>query len=360
MAMNKKVIFLMPRACMEPAGGFKVVFEYANRLVKDGVKVEIVYPMVQKDAQYDLLHAVAYRLIFIYRWLTGAYKPRWFSLHSQIKQRWVWCLDNCNIDCNAVVIATAIETAFSLQRNKHSEDIKRQVYFIQDYENWRYTDEEVNASYRLPMEKIVISNWLKNIVNREGEEAFLIPNGFDFNNFKLEREIETRNKHSVICMYHQDERKDLPTAFKAFEIVKRKHPELHVTMFGTFPKPDLPNWYSYIQRPDREQFNQLYNNAAIYVGSSKVEGWGLTVGEAMQCGCAVACTDNKGYLEMACNEKTALVSPIGAPIELAKNIIRLIEDDTLRHNIAKHGNEFIHGLNIKESYRKFKNCLLKT
>ena len=209
------------------------------------------------------------------------------------------------------------------------------------------------------MEKIVISNWLKNIVNREGEEAFLIPNGFDFNNFKLEREIETRNKHSVICMYHQDERKDLPTAFKAFEIVKRKHPELHVTMFGTFPKPDLPNWYSYIQRPDHEQFNQLYNNAAIYVGSSKVEGWGLTVGEAMQCGCAVACTDNKGYLEMACNEKTALVAHVGDTTELANNIIRFIEKDSLRYDIAKRGNEFIQSLDINKSYQMFRDFLIK-
>ena len=141
--------------------------------------------------------------------------------------------------------------------------------------------------------------------------------------------------------------------------MKRKHPELHVTMFGTFPKPDLPNWYSYIQRPDHEQFNQLYNNAAIYVGSSKVEGWGLTVGEAMQCGCAVACTDNKGYLEMACNEKTALVAHVGDTTELANNIIRFIEKDSLRYDIAKRGNEFIQSLDINKSYQMFRDFLIK-
>ena len=43
----RKIVFWMPRACMEPAGGFKVIFEYANRLAKDGFSVEIIYPMIR-------------------------------------------------------------------------------------------------------------------------------------------------------------------------------------------------------------------------------------------------------------------------------------------------------------------------
>ncbi len=158
-------------------------------------------------------------------------------------------------------------------------------------------------------------------------------------------------------MYHTSALKDFSTAFKAFDIVKEKHPQLHVTLFGVFDKPDLPVWYDYYQRPEKELFNKLYNNASIYVGSSQIEGWGLTVGEAMQCGCAVACTDNKGYLEMAKDGETALVSPVKDPQALAKNIIRLIEDDQLRHTIALNGNKFIHEFDIEKSYLKLKKFL---
>ena len=159
-------------------------------------------------------------------------------------------------------------------------------------------------------------------------------------------------------MYHKDQRKDLPTAFKAFDIVKEKIPELHVTLFGVFEKPELPSWYDYYQRPNKKLFNELYNNAAIYVGSSQVEGWGLTVGEAMQCGCAVACTDNKGYLEMAKDGVTALVSPVKDAQALADNIIKLIEDDKLRYQIAQSGNNYIQNLKISTSYKLMKQLLI--
>lgn len=101
----------------------------------------------------------------------------------------------------------------------------------------------------------------------------------------------------------------------------------------------------------------MYNNAAIYVGSSQVEGWGLTVGEAMQCGCAVVCTDNKGYLEMAKDGVTALVSPVKDPQALAGNIIKLIEDNQLRYKIAQCGYNYIQRLNIFNSYKLLKRTL---
>ncbi|MDD6723064.1 MAG: glycosyltransferase, partial [Bacteroidales bacterium] len=61
----------------------------------------------------------------------------------------------------------------------------------------------------------------------------------------------------------------------------------------------LPEWIDYHQRPDDELHLRINNEAAIYIGTSRTEGWGLTVGEAMMCGQAVCCTDNAGFREMA-------------------------------------------------------------
>ena len=42
--MQEKIItFILPRTGETPIGGFKVVYEYANRLVEDGYTVNIVY-----------------------------------------------------------------------------------------------------------------------------------------------------------------------------------------------------------------------------------------------------------------------------------------------------------------------------
>lgn len=109
--------------------------------------------------------------------------------------------------------------------------------------------------------------------------------------------------------------------------------------------------------PDRQTHNRIYNEAAIFIGTSWSEGWGLTVGEAMMCGAAVACTDNPGYSEMARNSETALVSPIKNSQALAENIIRLLEDDELRCRIAEAGYRNIQQFTWEASYPKFRSLI---
>jgi glycosyltransferase involved in cell wall biosynthesis len=83
----------------------------------------------------------------------------------------------------------------------------------------------------------------------------------------------------------------------------------------------------------------------------------LTVGEAMICGCAVACTDNDGYKEMAIDGVTALLSPIKKPIDLAENIIKLIENDSLRLELSERGYEYIKQFDWEKSYSKLRSYM---
>jgi glycosyltransferase involved in cell wall biosynthesis len=208
------------------------------------------------------------------------------------------------------------------------------------------------------MKKIVISHWLKDILDSLNEPSYFVPNGFDSTIFHRVIPIERRNCNQIIYMYHVSLNKCVDIDFLAFDIVKKRHSGLRVTLFSAYQKPEsLPEWYEYYISPDRETFLRIYNEASIYVGSSRSEGWGLTVGEAMMCGCDVACIDNKGYLEMAKDGVNALVSPIDDAETLAANIIRLIEDDELRYRIANKGHDFIQSLNIEISSTKFENAL---
>ena len=353
----KKIIFLLPNSASKPVGGVKIVLEYANRLAKDGCEVSLIYAAYSKWCKFGLFHTVFYLYQFCKAKLTKNYLPKWFDVDPSIKQNLIWSLDRYDYPKDAKIVATAIDTAYYL--NQYNIDVDNKFYLIQDFENWFVDDDFVKETYHYLMRKIVISNWLKKIVNDLGEEAYLVPNGFDTVFFQLQTPIQERSAFELIALYHTDKRKGLDVAFKAFEIVKEKFPQLHVTLFGTPSKPEkLPDWYSYYQRPDKDTFNRIYNHAAIFVGSSYTEGWGLTVGEAMQCGCAIICTDNLGYLEMAKDGERALVSPVGDAKRLAENILRLIEDDGLRIQIARNGHEFIKTFDIEESYRKFKKVLL--
>lgn len=353
----KKIVFLLPNNASKPVGGVKVVLEYANRLAADGYDVELVYGAYTRWMTSGPLHLLYYLLAFVGQLMIGSYRPSWFPLDERVKQRLVWSHARYHYPKDAIVVATAVDTAWYL--NRYALPKEQKYYFIQGFEDWFVDDDFVRETYHYAMHKIVISRWLQKVVEDCGETADLVPNGFDFHFFTLSTPVEQRSSDEVIALYHTDKRKGLDVAFEAFRLAREHMPQLHVTLFGTPNCPDgLPEWIEYHQRPDRETFNRIYNRAAIFVGSSYTEGWGLTVGEAMQCGCAVACTDNKGYLEMAKDGDTALVSPVGDANALAYNIVRLMGNDELRCQIAENGYQFIHQFDVEKSYEKFKGIII--
>lgn len=349
----KKILFLLPGAAGIPTGGYKVVFEYCNRLAADGYKVGVMYPSCCRG-----LHRVGFRvwckalLRFIIYSILPRYTARgWFPLDRRVKEYWVWSLRERNVPKADVYVATAVQTAYYLARYKRISPSCK-FYFIQHFEDWGNSSREFAlASYHFNLRKWVIARWLEQIVEQEGEDSVLIPNGFEFTQFHITINPEARKKSRVCMLYHSLAWKGCADGFAALELVRKKCPDLRVTLFGVPPCPEgLPDWYEYHQRPAREEHRRLYNEAAIFLGTSHSEGWGLTVGEAMACGCAVVCTDNPGYREMAEDGKTALIAPVGDSQALAECIIRLIEDDDLRLRIARAGHENILRFTWDRSY----------
>ena len=362
MSENKTIVWLLPRIDTVPIGGYKVVYEYANRFAADGYDVFIVYPQFLKFSRYkNIFLNFLRRCKNLLRYSCNKIKrircaPDWFQLDSRIHCEYVFRFGNSRTlkIHGTKFVATAIETSFELAGTRQIED-KDKFYFIQDFENWNgITNKRVYDSYRLPMKKITIAPWLVREVERVGGTAALVENGFDFDYFKMTNPIETRPACEVAMLYHRTERKRCVDAIAALKIVKEKIPCLHVAMFGTPERPDVPDWFTYFQRPDRETHNAIYNNASIFVAASESEGFGLTVGEAMICGCAVACTDNGGFSMMISNDRTGLLSPVYDHQKLAENIIKLIENNELRIELAKNGSEFIRQFTWERAYGKFR------
>ncbi len=362
---QKKIAFLLPGRDRTPCGGYKIVYEYANRFSDAGYEVSIVYPHVEdifsKHGKNVFLRIKRY-LGFIIKWkLGGRLKGgEWFDLSPDIKKVFVFRLDNHFLKRKLKdnkIVATAIETAFALNKITFISD-QNKFYFIQDFEKWNgKTDDDVYNSFRFPLRKIVIAPWLLHEVEKSGGTATLVPNGFDFDYFKLANPIETRSPYEIAMLYHKDDRKRCCDSIEALKIVKERFPELHVTMFGTPEKPELPDWFSYYRCPDRQTHNMIYNTASIFVAASSIEGFGLTVGEAMICGCCVACTDTTGFKMMIQNNETGLLSPVFDVQKLSENITELIEDNELRIRLAKSGNSYIKQFTWQNAFALFKSAI---
>ena len=350
-----KISFIFPHPVDGPTGGYKVAYEYANRLVADGHNVNIVYSgsifWAKKSLYYKFTNCIRY----IQRLFKGYSCRSWFALDQRVKEHFTLSLNYRHVPKSDIYICTSPYTAMYVKDYPTDE----KYYLIQDYENWgNVTDEKLIETYHYPLRKIVVSTWLAKLMKKYGCDYTLIRNGFDFDYFKLYNNIENRNKCTVGIMYRPAEVKGFKYGLTALEIVKKAIPQLKVNIFGVEQRPDnLPDWFTYYQKPDKETHNRIYNESSIYVGCSNVEGWGLPIGEAMICGAAVVCTDNPGYREMARDGENALVSPVKDAQGLANNIIKLFENDELRQKLAKNGNEFIKQFNWDDSYKKLKVTL---
>lgn len=353
---NEQICFLLPGMDSPvPIGGVKMVLEYANRLALDGYKIIIAYPRWMNFKQYSIHGKLAHIKRTWKRQLRFVNSSSWFSLHPNVHEIRVLSLNQRHMPKAHIYIATAVHTSQYLAKYNNVNG----AYFIQDYENWGMSDSELRATYHFDLKKFCISRWLQRIISdEEGQPCEYIPNGFNPDEYKVTIPIEQKNKYKISLLYHFLEHKGCQDSLSALQIVKQQIQQLEVEMYGLYDcKEELPEWIHYHQKPTAEEHLAINNECAIYVAASVSEGWGLTIGEAMMCGQAICCTDIDGFKEMVQDGQNALLSPIHAPNALAANIIRLINDDNLRLQLAHSGNESIKEFTFEKSYQKLKKTL---
>lgn len=360
--MQEKIItFILPRTGETPIGGFKVVYEYANRLVEDGYTVNIVYGITSRPVK-NLIIRYGYYFCRWFRWLkyriSKNYTPeKWFKINKKVNHLLRYRLTQSSIPETSYLFATSWSTAYWVNSYKKISPEKK-YYLIQSFEDWDGDKNTVIKTWKMKLNKIVIAPWLADIAQKLNEKWILIENGFDQQKFYITTPIEKKDKYSITMLWHDHPLKACNIGLKAIMLVKQKYPELKARFFGVPSRPqDLPSWIYYTQTPSPTEHLQIYNLSGIFLGPSSKEGFCLTPPEAMLCGCAIVCTDIGGYTVVAKHEQTALLSPVGDYNSLAKNIIRLIEDDALRIKVAYNGLNLIKSYTWNNSYQKLKHAL---
>jgi glycosyltransferase involved in cell wall biosynthesis len=360
MAAEKlRITFVLPGGGATPIGGYKVVYEYAGHLSQRGHQVTVVHPQLLFREVSGVKRGRSL-LAYARHKITGSYRPdSWFQVDPRIRMVWVWSLDERYIPDADVIVATCWETAEAVAG--YSGRKGRAYNLIQHWETWSGPEERVRATWKMPLRKIVIASWLKQIAEELGEPAVLIPNGLDFSRFGLDVPPQNRDRHRLMMLYHTYEWKGSADGMEALSIVKGEIPDLQVTLFGTPEAPrELPDWISYHHKPEQRKLRELYNQASIFVAPSWTEGWPLPPAEAMMCGAALAATDIGGHKEYAIHGRTALLSPARNPAALAENLSLLIRDDDLRVRVASQGHDFVQQFTWSRAVESLEAALRQT
>jgi len=354
-----KINFLIPTTGI--TGGIKVIFEYANRLVDWGHEINIIYPYVlNKNASgKEKIFGKLKRIRHSFYKLFISDIIKWFKLDIRVKIIRVPNLSAKYIPNADATIATANQTADWLV--EYPKDKGDKFYFIQDYETWTRPKEQVDATWKMPLKKIVIAKWLEKLAKEKFNEKIygIVPDGVDFKNFYNNKKIFNK-KRRIFMMYHIFEKKGFEDGLRAFKIAKDKHPEISLVLYGAYK---LRNWtlkdVDYYYKPTEGKLRELFSESDIFLWPSRVEGFGIPPMEAMACKCAVITTDTGAIREYAISGKTAIIVPPKRSDLMAVELIQLIEDDDKLSGISLGGYDYIRNFGWEKSSKILENILLK-
>lgn len=348
-----KVCFIMNSFSLYPTGGAKMVFEYANRLSERGYKVQMLYLNNKAWKKYHLPEGVR-------RWLVSRVSmisPTWFQLDKKVQKLSLY--DTKLMDKTSdtdVFIVTAVTTV-GISRKMFKD--RKFAYFIQGYENWFVSDEYCQKTYALGMTNIVISQWLKGIVDKYSRTpSVLIKDPIDLNIYKINTPVVQRKPHTIGVLYHSRPEKGLLYAIEALKRLKGEYSDLEVYMFGVPDRPkEFPVWIHYTKKATQEQTVEIYNRVSVWLCATIDEGFGLTSLESMACGDILVSTAYTGVLEYAEDGKNALLSPVKNVDALVENVERVFEDENLRNTLVQNAQKSVQDFSWNIAVKKFEEAL---
>ena len=188
---------------------------------------------------------------------------------------------------------------------------------------------------------VVLADSFKGIM----EDAFNVKAEVLYNPIDYIEDIETGNKENYILFASiARPNKGYDTLLKAYKIIAERHPEWGLVMagfgdsqqakdliceLGLTEKVTIHKWC------DRATMNNLYNNAGMFCIASLKEGFPMTFLEAASFGVPIVTTPVGGLKDVIKNESNCMVFDFNNHTMLAEQIVKLIENPTLRKDISK-------------------------
>ncbi len=304
----------------------RAILTYADRLSARGHDVELVVPARTR------LRA---------RWRQWRQTGTSFMPGLQAPVRWVDRWRATDLRDADVIVATAWQSAGTVAEAPPSCGVK--TYLIQHFESlYHGAPDVVDATYRLPLHKIVISTWLQDIMReRFASEAAVIVTPVDPALFHRVPRTSTTPRPRVLMLQHDYAWKGVVEGMEVVRRARARVPSIHLVGFGVRPARPGLGYDEFHENPPQDGLAALYSDVEIYLCPSWDEGLGMPSMEAMACGAALVTFDNGGSRDYARDGETAFVAPRRDVDRLVARLVLAAEDSALRERVAAAGSAFV-------------------
>jgi glycosyltransferase involved in cell wall biosynthesis len=201
------------------------------------------------------------------------------------------------------------------------------VYFCQHFEaHPEQPRERVLATYRLPLLQICVSAWVRDRIRsvHPGARSIVVGNAVNLELFRA-TERDRNSRFTVGTMLSRKAFKGSDIALEALELAREEVPELRMLAFSAGRDWDparLPAGLELETTPDQERIAELYRSCDAWLFTSRVEGYGLPLLEAMASGTPVVATPAGAAPELVRDGENGLLVDLD-PRAVAAGIVEL-------------------------------------
>jgi glycosyltransferase involved in cell wall biosynthesis len=354
-----EITFISPTVNM--GGGTRVVVIHAKALAQMGHVVRLVSP----PPRAFLLRRKLHSFLTGNGWPGDSAAPRSHvdgsGLDHRVLDRWRPVTDDDVPDAD-IVIATWWETAEWVHALGPDKGAK--VYFIQHHEVFPHLPvARCHATYRLPMHKVVVAQWLKEVMSTQYADNVvdLVPNSVDRTQFFS----AVRGKQPVPTvgfLYAPVPFKGLDVSLAAIRTVRERIRNLRVICFGS-KHPNaalpLPDGAEFRFCPPQAQIKDLYSQCDVWITASRSEGFNLPAMEAMACRTPVVAT-RAGWpaeaVETGRNGVLVDVDDLAGLTQGMEWVLSLVDGDWRR--LSSNAYDTVASSSWQESTQRFERALI--
>jgi len=334
-----KIVFIVPEIAI--SGGMRLIFEISNRLIKKGHSVVLYTPIIPFNPYKGIYKPdyFRYRIKYVIKYFLGKVKIPKNLFERMFEIKYVPYINNLFVENADAVVATSWTTAHFV--NKLSGEKGKKFYLIQDYEQWKSNIKYVNESYKLPLNRIVISKYLQDLLKNkfdvESKRILIGINTEKFNNTEKIFNIPRR----ILFMDHELDNKNVQGAIDTVIKLKQNFSDLQFRAFGVEKHHKIPDFVEFFSNSSDEKVRKLYCESDIFLFPSLFEGFGGPPAEAMACKCAVVGNAVAALPDYAIDKETAILTNPLKPEQLYEGVKFLLENKSELERISLAGYNYV-------------------
>ncbi len=320
-ALPTPVTFVLPGR--GHSGGVRVTVEMANGLLETGYRVRIA---CRNSPQGRLKRSLK-------RFREGLLRQQgdWIPSFRGRLETFRTSLSEIRFHSGEVVIAVGSHTV------RYVDALDGDVVKVRYCHGFTGSEPELMTyAWGTPMVTVAVAPGLVPELQRLSgtDVAAVIPNGIHARDYFADGPFI---RDGIGTVYYEHPNKSPEHTLRVLEMLRERRPDIPQYVFGADVRPTRIPRCDYHRLPSVRTVRELYNRSKVWFLTSKYEGFGLPMLEAMACGCSVVTTRHQGCEGLIENGKNGFIVPHGDLEQLVGRVEQLLDNHLLRRGFVTAG-----------------------